>query len=133
MQRRWSDFRQGHNTYLTYFLSFMNFSILVFEFVLIQLAVYFPILLQIFPTLVHFFVIFIVCYFPVAAIIGWLHRRYQMPIDVSLSMKQNPYWREIVRSLADFERALLLMAKDDKEQAAEMLSKAIKRLEMDFA
>jgi hypothetical protein len=66
-------------------------------------------------------------------VVGWLHRRYQMPIDLSLSMKQNPYWREMARSLAEFEKALLLIAQDKKDEAIKILKGAIKHLEMDFA
>ena len=129
LQRRWSDFRQGHGTYFAYFLGFTNFSILVYEFVLKNI----PLAMLLFPSLLHFLALFIACYLPLASLVGWLHRRYQMPIDISLSMKQNPYWREIVRSLADFEQALLLIAQDNKEEAINLLRKAIKRLEMEFA
>lgn len=129
LQRRWSDFRQGHNTYFAYFLGFTNFSILVYEFVLKNI----PLVLSIFPTIFHFLAAFIVCYLPLAAVVGWFHRRYQMPIDLSLSMKQNPYWREMARSLAEFEQALLLIAQDKKDEAIQVLHAAIQRLEMDFA
>ena len=128
-QRRWTDFRTGHGTYLVYFLAFMNFSILVYELVLVNI----PGVLVIIPTLFHFLLIFLLIYIPLAAIIGWLHRRYQMPIDIALSMKQNPYWREITTSLAEFEKAVLLIAQNKNDEAVTLLQTAIKRLEMDFA
>lgn len=129
LQRRWTDFRTGHSTYLVYFLSFANFSILMYELVLVRI----PGVTTFIPNIFIFLLLFLAIYLPFAAIVGWLHRRYQMPIDIALSMKQNPYWREITKSLAEFETAMLLLAQDEKEDAIKVLQAAIKRLEMEFA
>jgi hypothetical protein len=112
-----------------YFLAFMNFSILVYELVLVNI----PGMQLIFPSLLHFLLVFMVLYIPLAALIGWFHRRYQMPVDIALSMKQNPYWRNITKSLAEFETAMLLIAQDKNNEAVNILQDAIKRLEMEFA
>ncbi|MFX1317589.1 MAG: hypothetical protein ACFE9D_00495 [Promethearchaeota archaeon] len=129
LQRRWTDFRTGHSTYLVYFLAFMNFSILMYELVLVNI----PGMQLLFPNILYFLLVFLAIYIPLAAIIGWLHRRYQMPVDIALSMKQNPYWRDITKSLAEFEKGMLLIAQAKNNEAITILQNAIKRLEMDFA
>lgn len=129
LQRRWTDFRTGHGTYLVYFLAFMNFTILMYELVLVNI----PGMTILFPNILYFLLIFLALYIPLAALIGWLHRRYQMPIDIALSMKQNPYWRNITKSLAEFETAMLLMVQDKNDEAVTTLQDAIKRLKMEFA
>lgn len=128
-QRRWTDFRTGHGTYLVYFLAFMNFSILMYELVLVNI----PGMQSLLPNILYFLLVFLAIYIPLASIIGWLHRRYQMPIDIALSMKQNPYWRDITKSLAEFEKGVLLMIQTKNTEAIEVLQTAIKRLEMEFA
>lgn len=101
----------------------------MYELVLVNI----PGMQLLFPNILYFLLVFLAIYIPLAAIIGWLHRRYQMPVDIALSMKQNPYWRDITKSLAEFEKGMLLIAQAKNNEAITILQNAIKRLEMDFA
>lgn len=87
IKRRFYDFRNGHGTYLIYFISFM-------QFVIVSYSLYIsghPSLTAIFPTVYHWIVIFLATYLPAAILIGHLHLKKQLPTEAKQNTEANPF------------------------------------------
>lgn len=125
VSRRWTDFRSGHSTYLTFFLSFMNFSILMYEYVISGI----PFLLPLIPNLGVFLIFFLVTYVPTAASVGYVHRRVQMKTDSILQIQQNLYMRELFKSQKEMALGLKLLAEDKDQSAIEFFMQAYERID----
>lgn len=85
-QRRFLDFRNGHSTYLIFFISFV-------QFVIISYGLYIadnPNLMSIFPTIYHWIAFFVITYVPLAVIIGHYHLKKQYATESRQMMENNP-------------------------------------------
>jgi len=82
-KRRWYNFRLGHNIYLIFLLSFTNFLVIMYTFVVSQI----PLLNWVFPSIIHFAVIGAFLYIPLAVIVGHFHTKKQLPTDAKVAYK----------------------------------------------
>lgn len=113
LKRRWYDFRQGHSLYLIFALTGINF-ILIFHRLLIERI---PILNEFLGNLWVFGIIFVICYIPVATVIGSWHRKYILKIDQEQGMRQNLLLAKMFRSLLDIQTGKA--SKDEIEKIRE--------------
>jgi len=102
LKRRWQEFRWGHGIYLTLFLSFMNFLLISYRF----LIEYVSSLKFLFPRLHIYAAAALLVYIPLAIIVGHLHRKRQLKTDISMVMEQNPYIMEILKRVRRIEKML---------------------------
>jgi hypothetical protein len=87
IRRRWWEFRFGHSTYLSFFVSFSQFIILAYTLYLPRVSWVF----DIFPNISVFALVFVSTYIPLAVLIGhYIHRKRQMQTELVLSSLQNP-------------------------------------------
>ena len=116
--RLWTYFRRGHGTYLVFFLSFSNFIVIQYRF-LIQ---YVPMLEILFSSLLAFAIVFFLVYVPLAILIGWYDfKRFAVPIESTIGAKASPWNRDIAR-------ALMLIAEGKNKEAIEVLKKWTEKL-----
>ena len=99
MRRRWYDFRVGHGLYLIFALSFANFILISYRFLIERV----PILNEFFSSLWYFVIVFILAYIPLSIIIGAWHRRTQLRIELDIWMKQNPFLAQTLGLIIDIQ------------------------------
>lgn len=116
-RRRWFDFRQGHSIYLIFLLTFANF-ILIFHRLLIERVEF---LHEIFNELWVFVLVFIVIYIPASIIIGAWHRKTQLSIEADITIRQNPLWAKMFRTLLDLQTGKI--SKEELEEMRTLLKK----------
>lgn len=92
LKRFWFDFRNGHNTYLSFFLSFINFVLISYNF-----------LIGGFIPLWFFIILLLFTYIPLAVFVGFLHRKKQLSTDIVLQADLNPYWKEVLKELEEIK------------------------------
>jgi hypothetical protein len=86
-QRRWQDFRNGHSVYLSFALTFINFTVITFTLAVDRL----PFLKELFPNMWHWAIFFICAYIPSAIIAGHFHMKKQVPREQEQLMDNNPF------------------------------------------
>lgn len=101
-KRRWFDFRMGHNTYLSFLLSFTNFLLICYNFLVSKI----PILSDIFSNIWIFALVGAILYIPLATYIGHLHNAKQLKTDILIREEKNPYYELILSRLEDIEKKL---------------------------
>lgn len=82
-KRRWYNFRQGHSLYLSFLLSFTNFLLIVYNFLVSQVGF----LRLLFPSIFHFAVLGILVYVPLTTVVGHWHVKKQLPTDTTVNYK----------------------------------------------
>jgi len=92
MRRRWYDFRVGHGLYLIFALSFANFILISYRFLIERV----PILNEFFSSLWFFAIIFILAYIPISIVIGVWHRRTQLRVEQDIVTRQNPFLAKVL-------------------------------------
>jgi hypothetical protein len=97
LRRRWLDFRFGHSLYLIFAISLANF-VLIFHRLLIERIDF---LNGVFDNLWFFTFVFIIIYIPVSIAVGAWHRKTQLKIESTQTMKQNPVMAKMFRNLLD--------------------------------
>ncbi len=95
----WLDGRIGHTTYLMFFLTFVNFIIISFNFLIEDEAM----LHDIIPSMWIFAIIFIVAYIPISILIGRWHRYTQLSAEYVILHEQNPVLATMIRTLLDVQ------------------------------
>ncbi len=114
--RYWTYFRRGHNVYLMFTMSFLNF--IVIQWTLLISG--FPPLAGLFRNLLLFSVVFIGLYIPTAAIIGWVDiKRAAYPMDRVVMSKADPWVR-------DLAKAISLLAEGKNKEVAKLMERWIK-------
>jgi len=116
-RRRWFDFRQGHSIYLIFLLTFANF-ILIFHRLLIERVEF---LHEVFNELWVFVLVFIVIYIPASIIIGAWHRKTQLSIEADITIRQNPLWAKMFRTLLDLQTGKI--SNEELEEMRTLLKK----------
>jgi len=117
LRRRWFDFRQGHSVYLIFLLTFANF-ILIFHRLLIERIEFLD---EVFNELWVFVLVFIVIYIPAAIIIGSWHRKTQLSIEADITIRQNPLWAKMFRTLLDLQTGKI--SNEELEEMRTLLKK----------
>ena len=101
--RSWFYFRTGWSMYFAFLLSAMN-TLTVTYYLAVEKV---PVLVQIFPTFLHYVVIFVAIGFPLLVITGYAHfkRTSARKAEVDISVETNPY---MIRTLVNSEYILKL-------------------------
>jgi hypothetical protein len=93
LRRRWLDFRNGHSIYLAFFLTFVNFILITYNFAIKQL----PFGIGDYMSLPLFVLIFVSIYAPAAIIFGVWHRKHQYSVENEALLRQNWMWAWIMQ------------------------------------
>jgi uncharacterized membrane protein YbhN (UPF0104 family) len=94
-------FLRGHNTWFALFFSMLNFTLIFYNLLFINLF-FVPEELKSFSI---FFSLFILLYFPTAAIIGWLDfRKGTYRAEQQLAKDISPIWRDLFAKLDSLEK-----------------------------
>ena len=88
IRRRWLDFRNGHSIYLAFLLTFINFILISYNFLIKQL----PFGIGDSMTLPSFILLFILIYIPTAITLGVWHRKHQYSVENEALLRQNWMW-----------------------------------------
>lgn len=111
--RYWTYFRRGHNVYLIFVVSFLNFVVIQWR----LLFEYIPSLEMLFQSFWIFTVLVILIYLPLATIIGWIdYKRAAFPVDATIAAKANPWFQ-------DLAKAIILLAEGKNEEVVELMRK----------
>jgi hypothetical protein len=97
LSRIWWDGRIGHSTYLMFFLVFVNFILISYNFLISGNEIFEGTFSQIWL----FGIIFLIFYFPVSILIGRWHTFTQISTDQSVHYYANPLFAKMVRVLLD--------------------------------
>jgi uncharacterized membrane protein YhaH (DUF805 family) len=98
----WLDGRIGHTTYLMFFLTFVNFIIISFNFLIEDNTM----LQEIIPSMWIFTIVFIVMYIPISIIIGRWHRYTQLSAEYRILQEANPIQATMMRVLLDVQTGI---------------------------
>ena len=98
-RKRWFDGRSGNSIYLIFGLTFVNFVIIAYRF-LIEKD---PVFEEIFESMWIFGLIFLVTYIPISIIIGYWHRKTQVKVEQTLKYFEAPFYAKMFRVLLDAE------------------------------
>ena len=116
IMRYWTYFRRGHNVYLMFLLSFMNFIVIQYRLLIENI----PLLHELLPKLWIFAVAVVITYTPIAIIVGWLdYQKGSVVMDNILSARASPW-------VIDCSKALILIAEGKTEDAKKLMEKWIK-------
>jgi hypothetical protein len=111
--RYWTYFRRGHNIYLIFIISFLNFVVIQWRLLIEQIQ-----LLEAFFQ--HFYIftaIFMVSYISLATIIGWIdYKRGAFPVDQKIAAKVSPWAQDVAK-------AIILLAEGKKEEVIALMRK----------
>ena len=88
IRRRWLDFRNGHSIYLAFLLTFINFILISYNFLIKQL----PFGIGDSLTLPSFILLFVLIYIPTAITLGVWHRKHQYSVENEALLRQNWMW-----------------------------------------
>jgi hypothetical protein len=102
LKRRWFEFRAGHNTYLAFILSFTNFLLITYNFLIGKI----PFLSDVFSNLWVFAILLVVIYIPMAVVVGRVHNKKQLSVDNEVTARANPLTMEIIERLERIEKRM---------------------------
>ena len=115
--RAWLYFRRGHNTYLAYILTFLNFIVIQYR-LLIQKI---PFLAYLFKSLIAFSISVVLIYVPICILIGYLdYKKFSVPEEVNIMTSLNPFY-------IDLAEALYYITNGDLDTARKILEKWIRQ------
>ena len=90
VSRRWLEFRNGHNVYLSFLIGFSNFFLLSYNLLISKI----PFLSGLFSNLWVFVLAFGCLYVPVAVLVGRHHNHNQLFIDNDIAGRASPITAE---------------------------------------
>ncbi len=99
IRRRWMDARFGHSLYLMFGLTFVNFLLITYRFLLEEESVFDGFI----ENLWIFTLIFIVSYIPISIIIGHWHNQTQLMVENYLKRMEDPLLATMFRTILDVE------------------------------
>lgn len=94
---RWLDGRHGHSLYLMFALTFVNFILIAYRY-LIESETELSTLID---NLWLFGIFFLVSYIPASIIIGYWHRKTQLTVENVLKRLEDPLLAKMFRTLLD--------------------------------
>ena len=95
----WWAGRMGHSIYLTIFLGFINFILIVYNFLIEGNEILENFISEIWV----FSIIFLALYIPVSILIGRWHTNTQIHVDMELKMYEDPILAKMIRTLLDVQ------------------------------
>ncbi len=103
MFKGWYYFRRGHGTYLTLLLTFANFVIIQYVFLISK----YPFFQKIFPSLTWFTIIFTISYIFLSGLLGYIDKRKKvLNMEMSLTNDENPYNKMFLERFDNIDRKL---------------------------
>jgi uncharacterized membrane protein YhaH (DUF805 family) len=112
----WLDGRIGHTTYLMFFLTFVNFIIISFNFLIEDNTT----LQNIIPSMWIFTIAFIVTYIPISILIGRWHRYTQIKTEHSILIESNPVLATMIKILLDVQTGVA--SQEEIEKVKKMMT-----------
>jgi len=98
-RRRWVDGRTGHSMYMLFALTFVNFILITYRFLIEED----PLFKEIIFDLWGFGLIFLITYIPVSIVIGFWHRKTQLMVEMSIKHHESPVSAKMFRMWLDTE------------------------------
>ena len=115
--RYWTYFRRGHSVYLMFALTFLNFIVIQWRLLIVEIQL----LEALFQHIYVFIILFFIIYIPLATIIGWIdYQRGAMPVDQLLAIRANP-WAH------DLAKAIILLAEDKNDEVRARIVELMKK------
>lgn len=102
IKRRWYEFRIGHSVYMAFGMNFVNFILIVYNFLIVQLTF----LSAIFTNILFFGITIAIFYIPLTTIIGHTHNKKQMNTDLTVQAEQNPIYIELKKEFKRMNKKL---------------------------
>jgi len=99
LRKLWWDGRTGHSTYLMFFLIFVNFTLITYNFLIVGNEIFEKFI----SNLWLFVIIFLIFYFPISILIGRWHTNTQISIDQTVHYSENPLFARMIRTLLDVQ------------------------------
>jgi len=118
VRKLWLYFRLGHGTYISFTLSFFNFIILAYRFIIEPNLEQFSLI----SNLTTFSIIFVIIYVPISIFIGYWHRVTQLKVDLDMRFTRNIFLARIMRTLLDSKLGKV------KENEIEKLENYLKKI-----
>jgi len=97
VRKLWLYFRLGHGSYVSFTLSFFNFILLAYRFLIEPNLEQFSLI----GNLTTFGIVFVIIYVPIAILIGYWHRVTQLKVELDLRFTRNTFLAKIMRTLLD--------------------------------
>ncbi len=97
----WFEFRQGHGIYLSFIPSFVNFILLTYNFLIVPNSS-----LSFLSNIVLYSVLLVALYVPCGVVVGRLHNKRQLPIEMTVQADSNPYWKLLFTRLDCLEKKI---------------------------
>jgi hypothetical protein len=97
LRKLWWDGRMGHSTYLMFFLAFLNFILIAYNYLIEGNEV----LKTFVSDLWIFATIFLILYFPISILIGRWHTNTQISVEMTMKMLEDPITATMFRGLLD--------------------------------
>ncbi len=118
IRKVWLYFRLGHSNYVAFTLSFFNFILLAYRFILEPNLEQFSLI----SNLTTFGIVFVIIYVPIAILIGYWHRVTQLKVELDMKFTRNTFLARIMRTLLDSKLG------DVKENEIEELEKHLQKI-----
>ncbi len=118
-RKRWLEGRFGHSIYLMYGLTFVNFILIAYRFLIEQD----PFFMSMIDNILIFVIIFLIFYIPASIIIGRWHTQNQMWVENYLKRLEDPLLASWFRTLLDTETKKI--SKGEIEEFRKKLDKII--------
>ena len=99
IRKCWVDGRAGHTSYLMFFVAFLNFILIAYNYLIEGNQIF----EKFFSELWIFTIIFLVCYFPAAVLIGRWHTKTQISIEETIKKLEDPILAKMVRTILDVQ------------------------------
>ncbi len=99
IRRRWLDGRFGHSLYLMFGLTFANFLLIAYRFLIKEESMFDDFI----GNLWIFAIFFILSYIPFSIIIGHWHNRTQLKVENYLKRMEDPLLATMFRTILDIE------------------------------
>ena len=115
------DARNGHTSYLMFFVVFVNFILIVYNF-LIEDSIFFD---ELISELWIFSIIFLIMYIPVSTLIGRWHTKTQISIEETIKKSEDPILAKMVLTILNVQTG---KATDEE---IEDFRKLVKKIEKD--
>ncbi len=115
-RRRWFDGRLGTAEYMLFSLTFLNFILITYRFLLEEESVS----EELISNLWIFGVIFLVSYIPISIIVGFWHRKTQLNVENTLKQQESPFFSKLMRIYLDIETGKA--TKEEIEEFKKILS-----------
>lgn len=99
LRKLWWDGKTGHGTYLIFFLTFSNFILITYNFLLEGSEIF----TEFISDLWLFGIIFVILYFPISILIGRWHTQTQISVDNTIKILEDPMKAKMIRTLLDVQ------------------------------